>query len=141
MPANLQNLPDLNAVFDLQQFRFMDLKKVITIILENLGDLHNKFDSLTTKFNSLEIPDTGKIMLLIQELDKKQFQSEKSQRQLYLDLEEFKVKTNKSIDELKTDVSDLNDKDNCLEARIQALEHEVEELWKRPTGGSSIDGS
>ena len=82
MPAHFQNLPDIDAIFNLDSFKFMDIKKVINIILANLGDLNDKFSSLETKFKTLDIPDVSKIMLKLSEMDKKVFEGEKERRKL-----------------------------------------------------------
>jgi len=82
MPAHFKNLPDIDAIFNLDSFKFMDIKKVINIILANLGDLNDKFSSLETKFKTLDIPDVSKIMLKLSEMDKKVFEGEKERRKL-----------------------------------------------------------
>ena len=82
MPAHFQNLPDIDAIFNLDSFKFMDIKKVINIILANLGDLNDKFSTLETKFKTLDIPDVSKIMLKLSEMDKKVFEGEKERRKL-----------------------------------------------------------
>lgn len=122
MPASLHNVPDLNTVFSLDCFHFNDLKKVISIILDNLGDLHDKFNNLNHKFATLDIPDTSKIMALIADLEKKQFECEKSRRVLIDDLESFKMSTNTNIDELGAEITNLQEKDSDLETRIEKLE-------------------
>ena len=42
MPAHFENLPDMDAIFSLESFKFMDIKKVLNIILANLGELNDK---------------------------------------------------------------------------------------------------
>jgi chromosome segregation ATPase len=139
MPASLQSLPDLNTVFSLDCFHFNDLKKVIAIILENLTDLQDKFISLNHKVVTLDIPDTSKIMALIAELEKKQFETERNHRMLSDDLDGFKMTVNSNLDELNAQVSSLEEKDNEFDARITRLEQEVEMLKKRPVAKAGAD--
>lgn len=93
MPGALPSMTDLNQVFDFNSFKFGNLKQIIVTILENLGELNNKYDSLNSRFNGLEIPDTSKLMLLLSELEKKQLLLEKGQRAHITDYEEFKKQT------------------------------------------------
>ena len=76
----------------------MDIKKVLNIILANLGELNDKFDLLNNKFDSLDIPDVSKLMMKLTEMDKKVFECDKSRRQLSDDFEAFKIKTNSNIE-------------------------------------------
>lgn len=111
MPASLSSLPDLNTVFSLDCFHFNDLKKVIAVILENLSDLQDKYVSLNHKVVTLDIPDTSKIMALIAELEKKQFENERKHRLLCDDLDGFKMTVSTNMDELNSSVSSLEEKD------------------------------
>lgn len=62
MPASLADLPDIDAIFNLDAFRFGDVKKVLNIILANLGELNAKFNGVEEKLNNLELPDVSLIM-------------------------------------------------------------------------------
>ena len=63
MPASLADIPDLNVVFNLNSF-CGDLKKIISIILDNLGELNTKFDGLKFKVDHLpEVPDVGNLLI------------------------------------------------------------------------------
>lgn len=134
MPSALPTMSELNQVFDFNCFKFLNLKQVIVTILENLGDLNNKYDSLNNRFNGLDIPDTSKIMLLISELEKKQLQLEKGHRAHVTDYEEFKKQTIAKLRELNDTTAELAEEDSRLEERIKVCEFEIEELKKRPIG-------
>lgn len=84
---------------------------MLSIILDNLGDLTDKYNNLNHKVSTLNIPDTAKIMALIAELEKKQFECERARRVVIDDLEQFKTQTNISLEELNTSVSTLQETD------------------------------
>lgn len=112
----------MNTVFSLDCFHFNDLKKVLSIVLENLGDLSDKYNSLNHKFSALDIPDTSKIMIMITELEKKQKESDRKQKYVMDDLDSFKLSVNNNMDELSAGVQNLEEKDTELEERIIKLE-------------------
>ena len=82
MPNTLHNLPNIDAIFSLENFKFMDIKKVINIILENLGELNAKFDALDSKFTNLEVPDVSKLMAKISTLELNVMEGDKQRKQL-----------------------------------------------------------
>lgn len=118
MPAHFENLPDMDAIFNLDCFKFMDIKKVLNIILANLGELNDKFNSLETKFDKLEIPDVSKLMIKLNEMDKKVFECDKSRRELSDDFTAFKMIVNTNLEEIN---EGYPARDNELEEMIKKL--------------------
>jgi hypothetical protein len=137
MPAHFENLPDMDAIFNLESFKFMDIKKVLNIIIANLGDLNNKFNHLETKFDKLEVPDISKLMLKMSEMEKRQFEVEKKNSQLSNDFESFKIMTNTSIEEINFN---FPTRDNELEEMIKNMMLLIEGI-KPVAPGINIDTS
>jgi len=119
MPAHFENLPDIDAIFSLDCFKFNDIKKVLNIILANLGSLNDKFINLENKFDKIEIPDVSKLMLRLNEMDKKVFECDKGRRELSDEFTAFKMITNNNFEEIN---ENYPARDNELEEMIKNMQ-------------------
>jgi hypothetical protein len=66
--------------------------------------MNNKYDNLKYKVDHLNIPDFGKIMETLQKLEEKQFHVEKDLRQINIDFNEFKLKTESNFSNLNVTI-------------------------------------
>jgi len=139
MPASLQNLPDLNTIFSLDCFHFNDLKKVLAVVIDNLGDLQDKYNTMNIKIGSLDIPDVSLIMTKISALEKGQFECERGRRGILDNLESFKMNMTTSLDDITSQITALTESDESLDARVTALEQDVENLKNRPMAKAGGD--
>jgi hypothetical protein len=72
MPLTLPTESDVKAVFDMNCFKFSNLRDIIIELLRNVTDLQNKVHLIDGKLDRIEIPDVSEIMRMIKGLKDKQ---------------------------------------------------------------------
>ena len=62
MPVSADSLPNLDQVFQIESFKFMDIKTILAYILAHLGELDAQMLSVNESLLKIEMPDVSGIL-------------------------------------------------------------------------------
>jgi predicted RNase H-like nuclease (RuvC/YqgF family) len=127
---------NLDAIFNLDCFKYTEMKGLFKQIYEYLSRVGLKISDLDAKVGA--IPNFDGVTKAIKDLEKRVAELEKRTRKNEEDILETRVDLQTKID---NNHETLVARDGHLETRIAVLEEEVEALKNRPLGNTNVDTS
>jgi len=129
---------NLDKMFNIENFKFMDIKHVLKSLIDEMGSMNDRFDLLKDKVGDIQMPDMEKLNEKISNIDKKVDVSDKERKMLDDKFERFKFQTGENFDKVDERIKDERE---LWKNRVQALEEDVEELKKRPAGSGIVEST